>query len=207
MNLSKKELAVLENTDFLLTKGEALKKIRALLVLTRQELTKSLSTSSFRFPKGMELTKGKISRGENYQKLPYLVLDYPGLFTIESIFAFRVMFWWGHFFSATLHLQGLPLAQHRSSISENLDGLISRNVFIGVGDSPWHYHYEQDNYVPVNGSHRDLINNLSFIKLSRKLELKNWREVPSFSVDFLHYLLSVLKPDLTRSLSHSQNDG
>ena len=48
----------------------------------------------------------KISRGENYNGLPYVILDYPRHFTKEDIFAIRTMFLWGNDFSITLHLKG-----------------------------------------------------------------------------------------------------
>jgi len=48
----------------------------------------------------------KISRGENYLGLPYLVLDYPRLFRPDAVLAIRTFFWWGHFFSSTLQLSG-----------------------------------------------------------------------------------------------------
>jgi hypothetical protein len=195
MDLTEKELNILEDTEFLLTKIEVLRKVRALFIDTRGGLTKIVSNSPFKFPAGMDLTKGKISKGEHYQKLPYMVLDFPGLFTAESIFAYRIMFWWGHFFSATLHLQGLALNQYRSEILKDLKRLIPKKVYIGVGDSPWHYHYEHDNYVPLDENHLDLINGMDFIKLSKKIELRAWNELPAFSCDFLRYLLSVMNSD------------
>ena len=48
----------------------------------------------------------KIAKGENYLQLPYVLLDYPRCFDKENIFAIRTMFWWGNFFSITLHLSG-----------------------------------------------------------------------------------------------------
>jgi hypothetical protein len=54
----------------------------------------------------IQCLNGKISRGENYQLLPYIILDYPSYFSRNNIFAVRTMFWWGNFFSITLHLSG-----------------------------------------------------------------------------------------------------
>src|SRR5262245_61567301 len=48
----------------------------------------------------------KIARGENYEGLPYVMLDYPRCFGKEDTLAIRTFFWWGHFFSITLQLKG-----------------------------------------------------------------------------------------------------
>jgi hypothetical protein len=146
MRLTEKELLILQDKDFLLTKAAVLQKITELLEDTREEIKRCVENSNFSFPDGTGLLDGKTSRGENYKNLPYMVLDYPALFSKNSIFAYRTMFWWGNFFSATLHLEGIALDDYRNSIRLNLDEIFNKDVFIGVGDTPWQYHYEEDNY-------------------------------------------------------------
>jgi hypothetical protein len=193
MQLTEKELLILQDTDFLLTKAAVLEKITELFGHTREELKQCVEHSNFSFPDGTGLLNGKISKGENYKNLPYMVLDYPALFSKNSIFAYRTMFWWGNFFSATLHLEGIALNYYRKSITINLDKLLKKDVYIGVGDTPWHYHYEKDNYSPLNDVYRDFITNSKFLKLSKKIELKKWSDVPEFSTNFFKLMLSVLK--------------
>lgn len=41
----------------------------------------------------------KITRGENYQEMPYVVLDAPQLKANELNGKLRIMFWWGHYIS------------------------------------------------------------------------------------------------------------
>ena len=48
----------------------------------------------------------RISRGEQYKGLPWVMLDYPRVFGKENVLAVRTMFWWGHYFTVTLHLKG-----------------------------------------------------------------------------------------------------
>lgn len=193
MNLSEKELLILQDTDFLLTKATVLEKITELLKHTREELKMCVENSNFSFPDGADHLTGKISKGENYKSLPYMVLDYPTLFSKNSIFAYRTMFWWGNFFSATLHLEGIALDDYRNSITINLDRLVKKDIYIGVGDTPWQYHYKEDNYSLLNEAHRDFITNSKFLKLSKKIELKKWNDVPKFSTTFFEFMLSVLK--------------
>ncbi len=193
MPLKEKELLILHDTDFLLTKATVLEKIAELLGHTQEELKRCVENSNFSFPNGTDLLNGKISKGENYKNLPYMVLDYPALFTTKTVLAYRTMFWWGNFFSATLHIEGIALDHYRNSIILNLDKLLKKDVYIGIGETPWQYHYEEDNYSVLNEAHRDFITNSKFLKLSKKIELKKWNDVPDFSTNFFELMLSVLK--------------
>jgi hypothetical protein len=193
MHITEKELLILKETDFLLTKATVLEKITELLGHTQEELKRCVENSNFSFPDGTGLLNGKISKGENYKNLPYMVLDYPTLFSKNSIFAYRTMFWWGNFFSATLHLEGIALDYYRNSITINLNRLLKKDVYIGIGDTPWQYHYEEDNYLLLNEAHRDFITNSKFLKLSKKIELKKWNDLLEFSTNFFELMLSVLK--------------
>lgn len=192
MELSEKELQVIEDTSFLKTKQEVTVKIRKILGVTRMELLAEIRRSGFDFPSGTDITTGKISRGENYLQLPYQVLDFPKLFKKEDTFALRTMFWWGHFFSCTLHLQGDSLNNFRNQILENLPMLLENDLFICIGDTPWHYHYEPNNYVPITQEHIEFIQQCTFLKISKKITLDQWKNVPELSVDFLKNLLEVL---------------
>jgi len=66
MQLTEKELLILQDTDFLLTKITVLEKVNALLGQTWEELKENVENSNFSFPDGTNLLNGKISRGENY---------------------------------------------------------------------------------------------------------------------------------------------
>lgn len=193
MQLTEKELLTLQDTDFLLTKVILLKKMTKLFEQTREELKQFVENTNFSFPDGTDLLSGKISRGENYKGLPYLVLDYPTLFSRNSTFAYRTMFWWGNFFSSTMHLEGIALNYFRNSLTKYLDKLLKNEIYICVGDTPWQYHYNEDNYLPLSKTHNDFISNCKFLKLSKKIELKKWNDVPNFSANFFVLLLSVLK--------------
>lgn len=192
MNFTKSELAIIEDSEFLLTKAKVITKVRDLLVKTRSEINERIENSTFSFPSGINLSTGKISKGENYKNLPYLVLDLPSLFSATDIFAFRTMFWWGNYFSCTLHLQGHSLDKYRSSVTNNISKLVGENVYIAIGDTPWHYHYEITNYTPLTKEHIEFIGSCNFLKLSKKTELKHWENIPRFSSEFLELSLSVL---------------
>ncbi|MBK8503442.1 MAG: hypothetical protein IPL46_15220 [Saprospiraceae bacterium] len=103
------------------------------------------------------------------------------------------MFWWGHFFSATLHLQGDHLEKHREVIEKNMSRLLDQNCFIGIGSTPWEYHYGKDNYAPLSSEHLSHIRHCEFLKLSQKYELNNWQKVPHDVLQFYELLMGVLE--------------
>ena len=109
IHLSAKEIQLAGNTRIILTKNRIMEKTRVLLGYLQSEYRESLVQSEL--PPDLVKSSPKISRGENYKGLPWLVLDYPRRFGAENIFAIRTMFWWGNFFSITLHLSGELKAQ------------------------------------------------------------------------------------------------
>lgn len=192
MDFTDKEFSVLKDTEFLLTKAAVLDKIYKLLEDTRTELVKCVERTRFSFPEGTDTTTGKISRGENYKNLPYMVLDYPTLFTNENTFAFRTMFWWGNFFSSTLHLEGTALNEHRKIITNNYNKLLNQDIYVCVGETPWQYHYGEDNYLPLAKDHTKFISNCNFLKLSKKISIDDGKKLPLFASKFFDLMLSIL---------------
>ena len=190
--IDSKALALLQNKEVLLTKRAALEQITMLLQETKETIAKSILAHKESLPSESLEALGVVAKGENYQELPYQVLDYPAAFTLEDIFAYRIMFWWGNFFSATLHLQGKYLDLYRQKLVSNIDQLISEEVYFCINDTPWQYHYEPDNYARLTHGHLALIESGSFIKLSKTLPLARFSELPNFSSNLLQRLLSII---------------
>lgn len=44
----------------------------------------------------------KVTKGENYKLMPYVVLDYPSIKVKDFEYVMRTFFWWGHYFSFNL---------------------------------------------------------------------------------------------------------
>jgi hypothetical protein len=145
-----------------------------------------------------ELAKARVRifRGDNYKYLPYAVMDYPALYTRENSFAYRTMFWWGNFFSFTLYLQGIYLDLYRNNLMEEVKELKGKDFYFCVSETPWQYHYEKDNYIPLDellkekGHVEKLIGERGFIKLSRYTKLNEWKKVNDLCIDSLELLLN-----------------
>ena len=180
------ELNTLHNSKFFEIKASLTKKIDLLLSDVRDTLKAEIEKNNIRFPKEVDVKMGKIFRGENYNGLPYLVLDYPKHFSKDSVFAFRTMFWWGNFFSFTLHLQGKAsrLTPALSKGEGVIASLKNKGVYICVNDNPWQYHYGKGNYMlieQISPAHlKKLLEENDFIKLSRKIPLNDHKKLNDF---------------------------
>ncbi|WP_421890190.1 hypothetical protein [Marinoscillum sp.] len=194
MRPTAEELDILNDQNFLKLKNSLSEKIIQYLAKIERSLAEEIKEMPFKFPEGTFLKAGKISKGEQYQGLPYFILDYPRLFTQKEVFAFRAMLWWGHHFSCTLHLQGDYLQQNKSRI---IDNIFTQNaLYFCVNDQPWDYHYQQNNYQQISALTKETVNQhikeKGFLKISDYLPVTGWSEYESFALKsfarFLNYL-------------------
>lgn len=179
------------DSSFLLTKANVIRKIDRLFSETRDHLREICLEEHRSWSQEIDISTGKISRGENYRSLPYVVLDFPYFFSRDDIFALRTMFWWANFFSCTLHVQGTFLETWRPLIRSNIDILATHQVFISIGPTPWEYHYGDDNYALLSKDHLALVDSAAFIKLSTRIPLKEIEFVKGKVGDFWRLLLSL----------------
>ena len=178
LQLSKQEFELLNNAEWILTKNVVVKKAQRLLEEVQQNITDYSNQIPSIFPSEVMKVSPKISKGENYRGLPWLMLDYPRYFDKENIFAIRTMFWWGNFFSSTLHLSGEYKQQFSRGIVTAYEKLHANAVYVCIHEDPWHHHFEKENYVPVKNftavEFAALIAERPFIKLSRELSFAQW---------------------------------
>jgi hypothetical protein len=178
IQLSSFEMDLLNNSEWILTKNIIVKKAHHLLEQVQQNIFDRTKEYSNVLPKEVINIFPKISKGENYKGLPWLMLDYPRCFNKENIFAIRTMFWWGHFFSTTLHLSGHYKSEYNDAILSAYDELCGKNFFICIHEEQWHHHFEEENYKALNKLTRsgfaEQIRNKTFIKLSTPLAFSQW---------------------------------
>ena len=105
VTLSDAELALAMDPQVMVMKNAVVDAVYGLFGRVAERQREILSPLRPRFGEVFDLPP-KISRGEKYRGLPYVMLDHPRSFTPHDILAVRTLFWWGHFFSVTLHLRG-----------------------------------------------------------------------------------------------------
>ncbi|MEI9946884.1 MAG: hypothetical protein WDN26_22025 [Chitinophagaceae bacterium] len=196
IQLSSLEMELITNTNWILTKNNIIKKVIDLLGAVQAEQQDFFTTDSSSLPKEVIQTSAKISKGENYQGLPYLILDQPRFFNKENVFAIRHLFWWGNFFSSTFHLSGKYKETYQKKIIQAFSSLSEDDFFVCIHPDQWHHHFEEDNFVPINKltaeQFEEIILGNTFIKLSKKVSLKEWDKVQEKLTGTSRQYLSIL---------------
>ena len=153
------------------------------------------SRKSF-LPEEATLIPGKISKGEKYLGLPYLILDHPRIFQRSGVFAIRTMFLWGKFFSITLHLSGTYKEKLAENISCKYEQFFS-DYFICVNEDQWQHHFESSNYIPVKRMTEQQfmmhVNEGPFLKIAKALPLQQWDNAAQLLVNDFVFLLEKME--------------
>ena len=180
IRLSPTEMELVNNADLILTKNAILKKVNGLLGELQAKQQQDIALLTAVLPAKVSGTSPKISKGENYKGLPYLILDYPRLFEHENIFAVRTMFWWGHFFSITLHLSGVYKKEAEEKLMDSYPALKEKGYSFYINQKPWEHHFGEDNYVFLSELSKNdfekLVREKPFVKLANKITLQQWDE-------------------------------
>lgn len=179
LTLSQKEAELIRNADWILTKNGILEKVKNMLA--DLQVAQQAHLSGLQLPRDLTSSSPKISRGENYGGLPYLILDFPRFFEQDNTFAVRTMFWWGNFFSITLHLSGSHKRKYQERIIASYPLLKDGNYYSCIQAEEWHHHFEPGNYKKVSAMQNEEFGNAvrerSFIKLAYKISLEEWEKV------------------------------
>lgn len=190
ISLTDYEMKLVSDSNILLTKNKIIQKVYELLGSLADDYKTMLQTgsnTSFLIEK-----EAKIARGENYKGLPYVIMDYPRIFGKVDVFAIRSFFWWGNFFSITLHLTGKYQGIYFSKIEKAINENLFQDWFIGCAPDPWEHHFEKENYTPISSGEKKLSANLPYLKISRKISLRKWDEVEFFLRENFRLLIKVI---------------
>jgi hypothetical protein len=180
ISLSPEELRLAANASVILTKNAIMEKTKQLLNRIQDKQESYLtSLPEFEFPV-IQHSNPKISKGENYLGLPYLVLDYPRIFEKNATAAIRTMFWWGNFFSVTLHLSGKYKMGTENELLNAYEILRKRGYYCCVNDTEWAHHFEPDNYQPLKklgyNDFEKIVQEKPFAKIAYKFPLEDWND-------------------------------
>ncbi len=178
IQLSEDELLLMQNSDWILTKNRIIEKISEgfgdLVVRMQQQM------AGFQQVHNGIVTPGsaKISRGEKYQGLPYVILDYPRIFGKEDILAIRTLFWWGNYCSVTLHVKGVWQEVVLQKLIAHLEQLNMNSFYISFSGNEWSHNVLDADYVRLQQlSQEEILQKLpakAFLKLTSKVEIGAW---------------------------------
>ena len=171
------EMELVSSPDIILTKNAILQKIKSFfeeLQMKQQDILKKYSPQ---LPEEVLKISPKISRGENYKGLPWLVLDNPRHFQHNNIFAIRTMFWWGNFFSITLHVSGNNKNDLLKNLTDNVSLLAKNDFYICHGTKEWEHDIDPGSYKKLSAIYEDELQKIfsanSFLKLAVKFTVES----------------------------------
>ena len=195
IQLSEREMELVNNTDWIFTKQLIIKKVYLLLGKLHEEFKNIISEEKQFLPAELQKPGGKISKGENYKGLPYVILDYPASFSKEKIVAVRTFFWWGNFFSIALHISGNNFKGKVLS-DEAIEFLKDKNFSVCINENEWQHHFDPSNFVSINEINETVVKNLSeknFLKIAKKTGLAEWNSAAKFLEETFKEIIDFIK--------------
>lgn len=190
------EIDFLSDSKIFPLKRALLDKLILLLDKIQQNLNVVCLDHNSYIPNEILSKKGKISKGENYNNQPYLVLDYPRYFNKNNIFCFRTIFWWGNYFSNALILSGSILDKYQNKIVQNLSEFKQPDWLFSVNEDPWKLESGKDNYIKISQLENELIikhmQSYNYVKIARIYPISTYNEFSMNSIAFLKKLLDLL---------------
>lgn len=190
VSLSKDESELVTNAQILLTKNQIIKKVYAMF----GELSVAYAANATGIIPHEVLHKPpKISRGENYEGLPYVMLDYPRYFTKDDTFAIRTFFWWGNFFSITIQLSGCYYELLLSNFTDAAAKNLLNDWYIGINKNIWLHDFGEGNYRQLAGVQlMNAIQESETLKLAKKIPLNEWDHAIKFLEKNFNFLLAII---------------
>lgn len=196
LRLSEEELALVSDAQWILMKNTILKKAIALFAHVQSQQNHILKDFSLRLPDSILSVSAKISKGENYKGLPYIVLDQPRFFQKDDAFAIRHIFWWGNFFSSMFYLSGKYKKQYEQNIYNAYSVLKENDCFVCINNDPWEHHFEETNFTSINtlsqDDYKQIIVTHPFIKIADKLPISKWENAEKKLIHSFRLYLSLL---------------
>jgi hypothetical protein len=192
--LSAEEINLVCDTHWLLTKNSIIEKTRNMFGELAAQLQQKFDHNRHSLPEAVQLFSPKVFKGEYYQGLPYVMLDYPRVFTRDEVFAIRTMFWWGNFFSVTLQLKGSYQRMFADALTRNKQLLIQHNFYASVSGDEWRHDFEPENYQLLS-SNENLLQqaiNGSFLKIAVRIPVVQWNDAANVLAGYHGMLVGLL---------------
>lgn len=181
-----KELNYLQNTDFLRTKRLLISGFIEWFENIQVDILGLINTGKFQLPDKAITKSGKITKGENYKDLPFVVLDCPRFFSKNDIFTYRSIFWWGNYLSNHFLLKGHYLDLYREKFAAAWPFLKEQGVYLDLSDNPWNHDLSTQDYVLAGqldtGEFDKIVREADFLKLVWRMELDQWKDFHQYSL-------------------------
>jgi hypothetical protein len=191
VRLSEEEMQLVQNSGWILTKHGIIDKVYHMFGGLAGAMQQSLPLHHHEWPAKVLESTPKISKGEQYERMPYVVLDYPRVFSKEDVLAVRTFFWWGNYFSCTLHLKG----KYAKLYYENIQGMLQdeEEYYLSVQGNEFNFDLGHEDYTAIKkGGIPDIPYTAPFIKISYKSSFAYWDTTSERLLEAFQKFMSVL---------------
>lgn len=177
IKLSKAQLRFMRSQKVILTKNHIIESVRSLFSSQLPFLKEKIEHFHGVLPISASGSFPKISKGENYLGMPWVMMDYPAFFSKEKIFAIRTFFWWGNYLSVTLHLSGAFMEKYAHQVLGNAE-LSTAKFYVSTGAKEWQHNIAKPEYARLKKMGCiGFLTGRTFVKLVIKIPLKHWDDM------------------------------
>jgi hypothetical protein len=183
-NLNNDEFNLIQSIWYPQLKKSATEKVKAQLFGLGNELENVLPGFGF-----------KISSGENYKDLPYLVLDFPKISGPQFPVLFRTLFWWGKYVSFQVFVHIPTFVGAKSQLINSLEN----SDWVLTNENLWSNDIQSGDFKQKQDFIEMEIDKLSgdYIKIMRVVEMQKpdnlFEEAIGFYHNFFSYVLTSKK--------------
>jgi hypothetical protein len=192
VKLSESELLLVCDEQFILTKNNIISKVYLLFGMLSEVFLRKANANKSVFPEEVLMASPKIYKGENYRGLPYVMMDFPRYFVKEDVFSIRCFFWWGNFFSITLHLAGTYAKKYSENVFQKLSQQ-NDHWYACINEDQWEHHFNEENYILFNQLWSEQFGKRKFQKIAKKISLHDWDKAYDFFEKNYNEMLALLK--------------
>jgi hypothetical protein len=190
VSLSDIEMQLVTNAEWILTKNRIIQKVYSLFGNQSDQYKANVLLQGL--PTEVLMQAPKIFKGENYEGLPYVMLDYPRCFGKEDVLAIRTFFWWGNYFTITLQLKGRYKQLYEETIMQEIKEGKLEGAFLNVGEDEWVHHMLPSNMKPISTTDANSIREKQTIKIVYQLQLTDWDNAEGFFTRAFNQYMKVI---------------
>jgi len=177
-SLTAYDLSILHDKAFFEAKHQIMHKWEQFLTHLAQKIQEWASfVNQITLPDEVKQTTPKISKGENYQGMPYMVLDYPRYFGKEDTCAFRNILLWNRGLYSTWLFEG----KYMDYAVQNYKQYGSSSMYLHQNEDKWvHELTPQDIYIQTPESFycetllEKTKEKLHYLKFSNFVSFQEW---------------------------------
>lgn len=173
IKLTKHELDFASDTIYPETKQSVMLKMQQLFAACAQKLNQNVLYREL-----TANTQFKITKGEQYKSVPYMVVDCPQIKGPEIDLVLRTMFWWGHYISCNLIVQTARLEHGQDYMA--IKQLHKTRIL--TGNDLWEQDLDSSEFSKCSALSdaeiEQLIQSHTYLKLSRKIPLRKHARLP-----------------------------